>query len=81
MKYLNLFHIAKRALKLNALGLFVAVIYENGPLTTSVQGSVVTITRENQYLMQIDFDKDTISFYDFDAFFVPSWTSTVIDVL
>ena len=54
---------------------------KNYALTTSAQGAVVTITRENQYPMQIDCDKDTISFYDFDAFFVPSWTSTVIDVL
>ena len=54
---------------------------KNYALTTSSQGSVVIITRENQYTMQIDCDKDTISFYDFDAFFVPSWTSTVIDVL
>ena len=54
---------------------------KNYALTTSAQGSVVTITRENQYPMQIDCDKDTISFYDFDAFFVPSWTSTIIDVL
>ena len=44
---------------------------KNYALTTSAQGSVVTITRENQYPMQIDCDKDTISFYDFDAFFVP----------
>ena len=54
---------------------------KNYALTTSAQGSVVTITRENQYPIQIDCDKDTISFYDFDAFFVPSRTSTVIDVL
>ena len=50
-------------------------------LEASTEDSRVTITRENNYPMQIDCDKDTISFYDLDAFFVPSWTSTVIDVL
>ncbi len=54
---------------------------QNYALTTSARGPAVTITRENQYSMQIDCDKDTIVFYDFDAFFVPSGTSTVIDVL
>ncbi len=33
-------------------------------LTVSENGASVTITRENQYPMQIDCDKDTISFYD-----------------
>ena len=50
-------------------------------LEASTEDSRVTITRENNYPMQIDCEKDLLSFIDFDAFFVPSWSNTVIDVL
>lgn len=55
---------------------------DNGySLDVEKSGSLVTFTRDNQYYMEIDFDKDTFSFKDFDAFFVPSWSKTIMDVL
>lgn len=54
---------------------------EDFALTLSANGPVATLTRENGYPMEIDCGADVISFYDYDAFFVPSWSNTVIDVL
>ena len=50
-------------------------------LTVSKDGSVTTFTRENRYPMEIDPENDTIKFVDYDAFFMPSWSDTIIDVL
>ena len=50
-------------------------------LDVTKKGSLVSLTRDNQYYMEIDFDKDKFSFKDFDAFFVPSWSKTIMDVL
>ncbi len=55
---------------------------DNGySLDVTKKGSLVTFTRDNHYYMNIDFDKDTFGFKDFDAFFVPSWSRTIMDVL
>ncbi len=50
-------------------------------LTVSEEENRATFTRENGYLMTIDGDKDVIVFPDYDGFFAPSWSSTVIDTL
>ncbi len=47
------------------------------PLET--KGHTATLTRESQYTMVIDCDADAIRFIDYDAFFVPSYSPTVID--
>ena len=50
-------------------------------LTLETKGHTATLTRENKYTMVIDCDADAIRFVDYDAFFVPSYSPTVIDVL
>ena len=50
-------------------------------LSVSENGSITTFTRENKHTMTIDSEKDVISFVDYDAFFAPSWSNTVIDTL
>ena len=54
---------------------------ESFSLTLSEEDSVAVITRDNGYTMEINCDEDIISFDDYDSFFVPSWSDTVIDVL
>ena len=50
-------------------------------LTVATKGHTTTLTRENGYEMTIDADKDSIYFTDLDAFFMPSDSPTVIDIL
>ncbi|MBO4266863.1 MAG: hypothetical protein J5910_06690 [Lachnospiraceae bacterium] len=50
-------------------------------LTVSTDGNVATLTRENSSSMKIDTENDVISFEDYDSFFTPSWSDTVIDTL
>ena len=47
----------------------------------ATEGHTATFTRENRYTMELDCDADTIRFLDYDAFFMPSYSPTVIDVL
>ena len=54
---------------------------EGFSLSSRTEGHTVTLTRENSYTMEIDCDADEIRFMDFDAFFMPSHSPTVIDVL
>ena len=50
-------------------------------LTLEKEGPVVTFTRENQSAMVFDADQDKIHFDNYDAFSMPSWSDTIIDVL
>lgn len=50
-------------------------------LTVEKDGHKALFTRENSYTMEIDCDADTINFLDYDAFFKPSYSPTVIDAL
>ncbi|MCR5300998.1 MAG: hypothetical protein K6E49_01000 [Lachnospiraceae bacterium] len=54
---------------------------EGFKITVSQNGNITTLTRENKHTMSIDSDNDVISFDDFDSFFAPSWSNTVIDTL
>ena len=54
---------------------------EGFDLTVSTDGNVATLTRENSSSMKIDTENDVISFEDYDSFFTPSWSDTVIDTL
>lgn len=54
---------------------------EGYKLTTSSDGNITTLTRENTHTMCIDTANDVISFEDYDSFFAPSWSKTTIDTL
>ena len=54
---------------------------EGFKLTASKEGNITTFTRENTYTMDVDSENDVISFEDYDSFFTPSWSGTVIDTL
>lgn len=54
---------------------------EGFALTVETDGHVAKFIRENGYTMELDCDADTIRFWDFDAFFKPSYSPTIIDVL
>ena len=44
-------------------------------------GNRVTLTRENNYFVTLDFDKDTVFFWDYDGFFTSSSTKTLLDLI
>ena len=46
-----------------------------------IKGSKTVFTRENGYTMELDCEKDTLYFRDYDAFLMPSSSPTIIDVL
>ena len=50
-------------------------------LDLKIDGNTAIFTRENGYTMEIDCEKDAIHFMDYDAFLMPSYSPTVIDVL
>ena len=55
---------------------------DNGfDVTYKTDGSKTVFTRENGYTMELDCEKDTLYFRDYDAFFMPSSSPTIIDVL
>ena len=47
----------------------------------SEEGSKATLTRETDYSMIVDADKDTINFLDYDAFMMPPNSVRLIDML
>ena len=49
--------------------------------TITSEGDRVVVTRENGYPMVLDFDKDTISFLDYDAFIRTTADGSIMDVL
>ena len=54
---------------------------EGYKVSASSDGTVATLTRENEHKVTIDCDNDLIGFDDYDAFLAPSWSKTVIDTL
>ncbi len=44
-------------------------------------GNKITLTRENDYFVILDFDKDTVFFWDYDGFFTSSMTKTLLDLV
>lgn len=54
---------------------------EGFALTVETDGHKTAFIRENGYSMELDCDADTIRFWDFDEFFKPSYSPTIIDVL
>lgn len=57
--------------------------YEKDPdyaLSYEVNNNQVTFTRENGYPMVIDFEKDTITFADYDMFTSHSYDTTTVDL-
>ena len=49
-------------------------------LKVEKDGNRVTLTRENNYFVTLDFDKDTVFFWDYDGFFTSSSTKTLLDL-
>ena len=49
-------------------------------LKVEKDGNRVTLTRENNYFVTLDFDKDTVFFWDYDGFFTSSRTKTLLDL-
>ena len=45
------------------------------------EGDKVTLTRENGFLSVLDFEDDTIFFWDYDGFFTSSKTKTLLDLI
>ena len=61
---------------------FVELMGDDGySLTMSENKNVVTLTRENGYTLQLDFDQDKMVFDDYDAFVHTSMDSTLIDLV
>ena len=54
---------------------------ENYSLEIKKDGDTVILTRETQYPVRIDFAKDTISFYDYDAFIRVKDSDPLLDVI
>ena len=57
--------------------------YEKDPaytMTYEADGATVRFLRENGYSMEIDFDEDKVTFYDFDMFVSHSFDATVIEL-
>lgn len=57
--------------------------YEKDPdykLSVKADGNKVTFERENGYDMNLDFDKNTISFHDYDMFISHSYDMTTVDL-
>ncbi|MBQ9208944.1 MAG: hypothetical protein IJ149_05095 [Oscillospiraceae bacterium] len=50
-------------------------------LKVEKDGNRVTLTRENNYFVTLDFDKDTVFFWDYDGFFTSSSTKTLLDLI
>jgi len=50
-------------------------------LTLNADGSAAALVRENGYYMALDFDADTITFDDYNAFRLQSSKTTLIDLL
>ena len=50
-------------------------------LTLATEGNKVTLERENGYLMEMDFDADTITFNDYNGFMHDSTDSSLLDML
>lgn len=50
-------------------------------LELACDGGTVTYTRENGSTMTLDFQKDLVTFSDFDAFTAHSYSATLIDIL
>ena len=50
-------------------------------LTYAREGSVFTLTRENDFWMKVDFDEKTITFNDYNAFLKKEGTETLLDML
>ncbi|WP_026493564.1 S41 family peptidase [Butyrivibrio sp. XPD2002] len=55
--------------------------YPTYELELSEYGSVSTLTRENEYTMEVDSDKDTITYLDYDAFILPPDSIRLIDIM
>ena len=45
------------------------------------EGDKVTLTRENGFFTVLDFEDDTIFFWDYDGFFTSSSTKTLLDLI
>ena len=57
--------------------------YEKDPnytLTYEAEGSTVGFLRENGYNMDLDFDADTVYFYDYDMFVSHSFDATILEL-
>ena len=55
---------------------------DNGfSISLKTKGDTAVFTRENTYMMELDAAADKIYFKDYDAFFMPSSSPTIIDVL
>ena len=50
-------------------------------LTYTREGSVFTLTRENGFWMQVDFEEKTITFNDYNAFLKKDGTNALLDLL
>ena len=50
-------------------------------LEVKKEGDKVTLTRENGYFTVLDFEDDTIFFWDYDGFFTSSKTKTLLDLI
>ncbi|MBP3855948.1 MAG: hypothetical protein IK990_10110 [Ruminiclostridium sp.] len=50
-------------------------------LEVKKEGNKVTLTRENGFFTVLDFEDDTIFFWDYDGFFTSSKTKTLLDLI
>ncbi len=50
-------------------------------LTYAREGSVFTLTRENGFWMKVDFEENTITFNDYNAFLKKEGTKSLLDIL
>ena len=50
-------------------------------LEVKKEGDKVTLTRENGFFSVLDFEDDTIFFWDYDGFFTSSRTKTLLDLI
>ncbi|MBR1831830.1 MAG: hypothetical protein IJ784_05280 [Ruminiclostridium sp.] len=50
-------------------------------LEVKKEGDKVTLTRENGFFTVLDFEDDTIFFWDYDGFFTSSRTKTLLDLI
>ena len=54
---------------------------ESYNMVMDYDGPIVTVTRENEYKMELDFEKDRITFLDYNAFLTTGDDSILLDIL
>ena len=67
------------------VSVFITILKQCGrpefDLEVKKEGNKVTLTRENGFFTVLDFEGDTIFFWDYDGFFTSSKTKTLLDLI